>query len=220
MKLARTGSTRAFTRTELLVISVVVVLLAALLMPALAMAKAKAGRIKCVHNLRSMALAFRVFANDQATLRGEELFSFDVSTNKGGSREYIGTGQMFRHFQVMSNDLGSAMLLTCPTDVRQPRLDFLTDLSNSNVSYFLDIDARLTRPQIFLAGDRTLTNDLPLRNGIMELNPYQRLRWVPGLHGRAGNVSLSDGSVQQWNHDAITYHLNQIGPVTNRLEFP
>lgn len=53
-----------FTLTELLVVIAVIGILAALLMPALANAKAKANSIKCLNNLRQVELALVMYAGD------------------------------------------------------------------------------------------------------------------------------------------------------------
>jgi len=205
----------ALTLVEVLVVIAVIGVLFAVFINAVSHNRFRPTWVKCTNNLKAIGLSFRIFANDHG-----DAFPMTVSTNNGGSMESVTTGEVFRHFRAMSNELGTPKVLVCPADNRKAALIFSV-LSNVNISYFVGANAADTLPQSLLAGDRNLTtNSVPLGTGLLDLTTNVTVGWTAALHKHSGNVVLGDGSVQQFTNARLQEQSAHSGVATNRLLIP
>ena len=217
MKIQRTTSRdRGFTLTELLVVICVIAVVAVLLLSGLAAAKRKGSKVGCVNNLKQVSLASRVWEGDNG-----DKFPMQFALTNDAVMKLVSSGNAYVLWQTMSNELATPKILACPADEqRTAALSFSKNFSDANISYFLNLDAADAYPQMILSGDDNLAvNGVRVRPGILNLSTNASIGWTKERHHGAGNLALSDGSVQSVTF-AFQQRFHQIGFAANRLVIP
>ena len=222
---------QALTLVELLTVVAFLIMLAVVFLPQLARPRRayRSSRISCVNALKQVGLAFRIWQADN-----NDKFPMSISTTNGGTMELNESGTVWRHFEVMSNELNTPKILFCPADTDSRRrlatvwggalnessgqIPFTGD---TNTSYFIGVDADYTNPNMFLAGDRNLmVKNVALKPGLHLLTTNEVVGWTAKLHVNQGNVLMADASVQQFTSASLPEALIKTGVATNRLSLP
>jgi Type II secretory pathway, pseudopilin PulG len=115
---------------ELLVVIAIIAILAALLLPALNKAKAKAYQAQCVSNQRQLALAFQIYADDNA---GTFVANGQINTATPDTKLWVIGGQHYMpsyftnvnyllnpEYALFADYLRSVGVYKCPADRNEP----------------------------------------------------------------------------------------------------
>jgi prepilin-type N-terminal cleavage/methylation domain-containing protein/prepilin-type processing-associated H-X9-DG protein len=147
-----------FTLVELLTVIAIIAILAALLLPALGLARARALRIECVSNLRQISIAIQMYADDSDdSLPGPLLIGiasgYDLNTGANSAYPHLGN-YLWSYLGlpnptvVGTNELVSPVL-TCPAQMR---------IKSVRVPDGEQINFVSRNALRFLAGTRTIDN--------------------------------------------------------------
>lgn len=207
-----------FTLIELLAVIAIIAIVAAMLMPA-GGGRSKARNFVCQRNLKDIGEGFESWKSDHA-----EMLPMQISVTNGGTKELVSSGSVIIHFQALTglkmrheipeiqygtnlslsytgiNQRIKPTTLLCSGDRRRDyQIKSLETLSDTNISYFVGVDAWYRNPGSILAGDRHLElNQKALEAGLFKPNANSTLAWSPEMHRslRGGNLLFIDGHVE------------------------
>ena len=192
---------RAFTLIELLVVIAVIGILAAVFLPALARSKAVAKRIHCVGNLKQLALATHLYANDNSDWLPPEL-------------------KDWHHFLLDSYLDGNTNVFQCAGNLRLKSVRGVFIFSNFNFAYGWNAEVgknksiklgQVVSPSNYLQLGDTAGWFLPIDGTIrvsigngsdiiriagyaIRANPYRF--YLTQRHSGKSNMAFSDGHVE------------------------
>jgi len=208
-------SERGLTLIDVLIVVATIAIAAGLLLPR-SSSGARGPRISCVNNLKQVGLAYRMWANDHG-----DQFPWAAPGTNGGTLELATSGNVVAHFLTASNEMNTPRILACPSDdMRTKAIQFDSNFSSANISYFIGLEAEVTSPQSILSGDRNLTTNGVVRSGMLIVQDVNQLTWTSAIHQSAGNLGLVDGSAQQLTTRSLQKQFEAQAKVPARIILP
>ncbi len=242
----------AFTLIELLVLICVIAILAAMMLPPTG-GKRKAQRIICMLNLKQIDESFvawsqthdgklpmQVESKDGGTLdfiqSGSASVHFLALTNSGkifvrqSTVSYSQDGTNYQKINSYTNYGIEPRCLACPSDERSDSIYLkksVSEFTDTNISYFVGINATLNNSKSILTGDRNLQiGSLPTKPGLLDLTQKSQVGWSEELHysksttTAGGNILFADGHVEFLKSKELNSVFQAQDLATNRFAVP
>jgi len=166
--------------------------------------------------MKQIGLSVRCWAIDN-----NDHTPMQVSVTNGGTMELAASGVVFPHFQVISNELSTPRILLCPEDKnRSYATNFTSDLTDKNLSYFLNLDAVMGDGSSLLTGDRNITNRASAGSHLVDMKKGTTIAWTKELHSEQGYLGFGDGRVDGFSNRGVGAGIHMPDGVTNHLAVP
>src|SRR5437868_2443415 len=222
----RTQPEHAFSRADLIITVFVVVLLLLVISPGLADTRYRSQRAGCIDNRRQIGQAVQLWAADH-----ENINSWLVPRSNGGTQQPGKTGNAFREFLFLSNQLVTPKILVCPADQSRflnsaqdwgasPNSGYAhPNHQNSATSYIVNLHSFFDTPNSLLSSDRNLQGAGQASCGISGVNNASIFLvrgydtppvWTSGLHPFGGNLLLNDGRVLETSNSGLQSYLGSL----------
>ena len=215
---------RAFTLIELLVVIAIIAILAAMLLPALSKAKARAQNTVCINNMKQWGLAFRMYTDDNNDVVPEEgnvgspvIDPVNIDAWYNSITPYIGSqtlSNLYRQSPPNPPVNGTKSIFVCPgaPDYRKAANPYSDPPSFSRALFHYGMNGRLCINKGGLT--RTVANtkmssvrkpsdtifiaevdpNSPNNNNVAQSNVTGQ--YAVGRHDNRGNFAFCDGSAR------------------------